>query len=263
MREGDRVLVIVVGFEGKHKIKDKWEDNPHIIISQLNLQIPVYKVQREDVQGRTKILHRNLLLPIGSKLMAPIPAPRARLQKKTGIGNVPESESVDIPCQTEDSDGSESVDYIGTYPIPEEHALSEDETHSTPTISGDDQNGVEYLDEGSGEDAHNQIPELVISDDPDSSSIVDDLSSSVSRSHVEEQETETASITDNDDDDDDDDDDGNRNTDQNHLRRSNRTRKKPGWMDNYVLQQSIAIRDKAQPGWMQNEDCFNKIATQL
>ena len=114
MREGDRVLVRVVNFYCKHKIKDKWEDSPYIIISQPNLQIPVYQVQREDGQGRTKIIHRNLLLPIGPKLIERIPASRARLQKKTGIGNVTESESVDIPCQTEDSDDSdsESVDRL-------------------------------------------------------------------------------------------------------------------------------------------------------
>ena len=52
LKKGDRVLVMIVAYEGKHKIADKWEDNPYVILAQVNHCIPVYKVMREDGEGR-------------------------------------------------------------------------------------------------------------------------------------------------------------------------------------------------------------------
>ena len=63
---GDRVLVKVVAFDGKHKIADRWEDIPYIVLKKPNPKIPVYVVKREDDVGKSRTLHRNLLLPIGS-----------------------------------------------------------------------------------------------------------------------------------------------------------------------------------------------------
>jgi hypothetical protein len=44
---------------------DKWREDPKLLISQPNKDIPVYKVQRENGVGRVRILHRNLFPPIG------------------------------------------------------------------------------------------------------------------------------------------------------------------------------------------------------
>ena len=65
LEEGDRVLVKVVAFDGKHKIADRWEEDPYQIVHQPNPEVPVFVVKREDGTGRTRTLHRNLLLPIG------------------------------------------------------------------------------------------------------------------------------------------------------------------------------------------------------
>ena len=80
---GDSVLVKVVAFDGRHKLADKWEEEPYVIISQPNDGVPVYELKREDGQGRKRVLHRNLLLPIGhlsgfkkSDQQPPIPAPK-------------------------------------------------------------------------------------------------------------------------------------------------------------------------------------------
>ncbi len=62
---GDRVLVKIVAYDGKHKISDRWENDVYSVLNQPNSQIPVYTVQREDGKGRKRVLHRNLLLPIG------------------------------------------------------------------------------------------------------------------------------------------------------------------------------------------------------
>lgn len=81
-REGNRVLVKVVAFHGKHKIADWREDTPNIVLQQPNTIVPVLKVKRQDWEGSRKTLHRNLLLPIGSQLPSPVPPLRHRVQPK-------------------------------------------------------------------------------------------------------------------------------------------------------------------------------------
>jgi transposase InsO family protein len=43
---GDRVLVKVVAFNGKHKIADKWEDEVYVVFAQPNPTVPVFVVRR-------------------------------------------------------------------------------------------------------------------------------------------------------------------------------------------------------------------------
>lgn len=45
---GDRVLVKKVAFEGKHKIADRWEDEPYLVFTKPKNDTPVYTVKRED-----------------------------------------------------------------------------------------------------------------------------------------------------------------------------------------------------------------------
>ena len=66
---GDRVLVIVLAFEGKHKLADKWTADIYVVVSQPNVDIHVYRVKREDGQGHEKSLHGNNLFHLGSSLM--------------------------------------------------------------------------------------------------------------------------------------------------------------------------------------------------
>ena len=63
---GDRVLIRNLGLTGKHKLADKWEQKPYIVLEQPLSDIPVFKVRREDGTGRIKTLHRNQLLPFTS-----------------------------------------------------------------------------------------------------------------------------------------------------------------------------------------------------
>jgi hypothetical protein len=89
----------VVAFDERHKLADKWEEDPYLMISQHNQDIHVYKVQREDDVGRVRILHRNVLLPIGNvskfkpkanskdkkslvQMQKPKPKPQTRQQKR-------------------------------------------------------------------------------------------------------------------------------------------------------------------------------------
>ena len=66
VRVGDRVLVRILAYEGKHKIANKWEPEPCIVVEQADPNIPVYVVQPETGSRGRRTLHRNHLLPIGS-----------------------------------------------------------------------------------------------------------------------------------------------------------------------------------------------------
>jgi hypothetical protein len=81
IKPGDRVLVKVVSFDGKHKLADRWEHDPYIVVSQPNTDIPVYNLRKENNEGRARTLHRNLLLPIGYIRDVPTPAPRKLLKR--------------------------------------------------------------------------------------------------------------------------------------------------------------------------------------
>ena len=69
MLVGDRVLVKILVFDGKHKLSDKWSDEIYVVTEQPNENIPVYKVKTEDSPSSKKTLHRNHLLHLGNKLL--------------------------------------------------------------------------------------------------------------------------------------------------------------------------------------------------
>ena len=62
---GDRVLVKNVGFKGRHKIQNRWSRESYIVVSQPDLEIPVFNLKSEF--GRSsKTVHRKMILPITS-----------------------------------------------------------------------------------------------------------------------------------------------------------------------------------------------------
>ena len=64
------VLVRKTAWKGKHKIQDRWESDEYQVIGQPIPGIHVYKVECV-AGGRTRILHRNLLLPLQGKIRQP------------------------------------------------------------------------------------------------------------------------------------------------------------------------------------------------
>jgi len=65
---GDLVLVRNVSLRGKNKLADKWESVPYVVVSQPNQDIPVYELKKDSPHARvSRVLHRNLLLPLGYK----------------------------------------------------------------------------------------------------------------------------------------------------------------------------------------------------
>ncbi|XP_033730411.1 uncharacterized protein LOC117319771 [Pecten maximus] len=115
LEPGDRVLVKVLAFEGRHKLADRWEPDVYIVQSQPNRDIPVYTILRENGEGKSRTLHRNHLLPIGTIPLEtdeipiahpPRPVPRARKSKLECGPHHQESvaEIVDSPSVTDSSD---------------------------------------------------------------------------------------------------------------------------------------------------------------
>ena len=67
----DLVLVKRVAWKGGHKIQNKWEPDEYVVVSQPNKNVPVYRVKPIG-EGKERVLHRNLLLPLGIKLVPEI-----------------------------------------------------------------------------------------------------------------------------------------------------------------------------------------------
>lgn len=63
LEQGDKVLVRNVGLKGKNKLADRWEDKVYVVQEMPDPRIPVYRVRAGDKSGRTRTLHRNMLLP--------------------------------------------------------------------------------------------------------------------------------------------------------------------------------------------------------
>ena len=61
---GDLVLVKQVGLKGKHKIADKWDTEPYVVIGKPDEKMPVYEIRRHDGTGAARTVHRNLILPL-------------------------------------------------------------------------------------------------------------------------------------------------------------------------------------------------------
>ena len=67
---GDLVLVKQTAWNGRHKIQDRWESGEYHVVGQPTPGVPVYTVKSVS-GGRTRVLHRNLLLPLHSRIRQP------------------------------------------------------------------------------------------------------------------------------------------------------------------------------------------------
>ena len=64
---GDLVLVKQTAWKGRHKIQDQWESGEYQVVGQPTPGVLVYTV-KSLAGGKTKLLHRNLLLPLQGKI---------------------------------------------------------------------------------------------------------------------------------------------------------------------------------------------------
>ena len=91
MQIDDLVLVKRVAWKGRHKIQNKWEPEEYVVLEQPNKRIPVYKVKPVS-NGKERVLHRNMLLPLGIKFIPEV---------NSDIESDQEEEPEFEPCQVE------------------------------------------------------------------------------------------------------------------------------------------------------------------
>lgn len=90
LQPGARVLVRnLTPRGGPGKLRNHWEDTVHTVVRQVSTDIPVYELRPEKGKGRSRILHRNLLLPCDHLPLETSVQPRA---KKRSVEEVQEAE---------------------------------------------------------------------------------------------------------------------------------------------------------------------------
>ena len=250
LNKGDRTLVKIVAYDGTHKIADKWESFPYIVLSQPNPDIPVYRVQREDGVGKIRTLHRNLLLPINfipeeRVQIAPKPVPRRRKTKTV--------QQDPTPTRPADSDSDSDYGYIGvpqnaTHDVP--GAVTED-TQGVESVPGSDAgddhvSAAESRDTGGDEDAHPSVE-----DADDATPDVDSEEQPADQDDFQDLDTEEGP------DDDEDDDDTAPQTEAAtpvpETRSSSRARKPPDWMTSGEF---LVLQQTAEPDWKVRAEFF-------
>ena len=113
LQKGDLVLVRQKAYKGKHKIADRWENEPYEVICQIDKRFPVYKVQCKGSEPKTRVLHRNLLFPIHqdcdnmgveqTECLDVEPAD-PMTEEATNEQESDQEDQVDLEAETEDSD---------------------------------------------------------------------------------------------------------------------------------------------------------------
>lgn len=48
---------------GPEKLRNHWEDSVHVVVKQVSKDVPIYELGPEHGKGRSRVMHRNLLLP--------------------------------------------------------------------------------------------------------------------------------------------------------------------------------------------------------
>ena len=194
---GDRVLVKVVSFDGRHKLADRWEEIPYDVIDQPNPEIPVYKVRKENGEGPVRTLHRNLLYPISTSLDMPVDetlpeVPNRKLRSDTNVQNQGSDDdsdneyfvvqtvrkTYDIPSSSHDvnTDRADNSSPDGTIAQPAIVDSNVDDSADTnvdtsadasvdPVHNDDDSNHQEPVSEAQGEGGSNNSPAPVTSRD--------------------------------------------------------------------------------------------------
>ena len=80
LQPGDRVLVRILAFEGKHKLSNRWHEDAYIVEAQPNSDVPVYIVHKESDRKSKQTLHRNHLFQSSVYLWTPRIHPTSQVQ---------------------------------------------------------------------------------------------------------------------------------------------------------------------------------------
>ncbi|KAI8503655.1 retrotransposon-like protein 1 [Branchiostoma belcheri] len=133
LSRGDRVLVRnMTDRGGPGKLRSHWEDKIHIVVKQKGKDIPVYEVRPECQEGRSRVLHRNMLLPCeGLPLEVPVPKQSRRRTPQEEEGRGSEKEEA-VPSRVEEDEEAEPESQAEAVPS----RVEEDEEPEPESQSG-------------------------------------------------------------------------------------------------------------------------------
>ena len=101
---GDSVWVKADSYQGRRKIKDKWESGTWTVVRSVAGSLPTYVITNE--HGRTRTVHRNRLFLIASSATGAVPV-------KVNTCRLLSWSASDVPC--DDSQGSENDSVLDVY----------------------------------------------------------------------------------------------------------------------------------------------------
>lgn len=119
LEKGDRVLIKKLAITGKHKLQDRWNSLPYLVMEKLS-NLPVYRVKPETGTGSVRTLHRDHLLPIGDRVRLYLLDERKEVQRPVvtrakAVEKTQREQSAQDRCDSidhSDSDESSLCDYF-------------------------------------------------------------------------------------------------------------------------------------------------------
>lgn len=161
---GDRVLVRnMTPRGGTGKLRNHWEESIHVVVRQVGENIPVYEVKPEQGRGRSRILHRNLLLPCDHLPLEVQPKTRPKTKKRMApdIRNTDQEEEDDHDeygyfykpvVQSQASGGDKDIELADT---------QEDSEQETPVVSADEPEtqGMSEMNTDDSETQEGNVPQ--------------------------------------------------------------------------------------------------------
>ncbi len=80
---GSRVLVRnMTPRGGPGKLRNYWEEQVHVVVRRIAEDVPIYEIKPEQGKGRSRVLHRNLLMPCDHLPLEVDPAPRSKSKRR-------------------------------------------------------------------------------------------------------------------------------------------------------------------------------------
>lgn len=166
LHPGDRVLVRnMTPRGGTGKLRNHWEDTIHVVVRQVGENIPVYELRPEHGKGKSRVMHRNLLLPCDHLPLEADLHPRVKPKRKTALRD---------KVQT-DSDVEEDEDEDDYYPSPPQpptkqpqsgaSVVVDNATEPQPNRSAPEPPGVEESDDDN--QRSEDVPDMGPSDTED------------------------------------------------------------------------------------------------
>ncbi|XP_068115048.1 uncharacterized protein [Hyperolius riggenbachi] len=135
---GDRVLVKnLTPRGGTGKLRSHWEENIHVVIRQVGKDLPVYEIKPEQGRGRSRIMHRNLLLPCDYLPLEVQPKPPVKQKERKK-----ELDHKDTNQEEED----EEEEYVYYYhPVTQPQELNDDRISETTNAQVDSERETSAL----------------------------------------------------------------------------------------------------------------------